>query len=173
MDFMTATDTHCKTSTTIEITEDGLCHGFFGWFDMRLGSHWLSTSPEAEKTHWSQAYLPLDPPQPVHKGQQLTFSLQRPEYGEWSWESKTSDSRQKHSTFLSKPLQPSDLARKSDNHKPLLNNKGQAARNVLDRFDGNTTVAQISTAICSSEQSGFHSEAEARRFIAKLIGRYS
>lgn len=173
MDFMTATDTHCKTSTTIEITEDGLCHGFLGWFDIRLGSHWLSTSPEAEKTHWSQAYLPLDPPQSVQKGQQLTFSLQRPEYGEWSWEIKTGDTRQKHSTFLSSPLQPSDLARKSDHYRPALNEKGQTARKVLDQFGGNETAAQISKTIYSSGQHKFRSEAEARRFIAELISHYS
>jgi len=172
MDFMTATCTDCKTSTTIELTDDGLCHGFFGWFDMRLGSHWLSTSPTAEKTHWSQVYLPIDPPVPVLKGQKLIFNLQRPEYGEWSWVIEINGSRQKHSTFLSGPLQPSDLAKKADTYKPVLNKKGQLVREALELFEGNETAGHICQALSYRQEPSFRSETEARHFIAGLIARY-
>jgi hypothetical protein len=173
IDFMTATDADCKTQSLIECTEDGLCHGFFGWFDMRLGNHWLSTSPTAEKTHWRQVFLPLETALPVKKGQQMTFSLQRPEYGEWSWAVETMGSRQNHSTFLSRPVQPSDLAKKADKYKPRLNAKGQLASLALGLFKGNETAESIARVIISSEDTLFRSEAEARRFVAGLIDRYS
>ena len=173
MDFMTATTAGCNARTIIEITQDGLCHGFLGWFDARLGSNWLSTSPTAPKTHWRQVYLPLYPALPVHKGQQLAFSLQRPEYGDWSWAIETEGSRQKHSTFLSSPVQPSDLAKKSDAYKPLQNEKGRLVRQVLDQFNGNTTAGEISQSIYSSQETQFYNEADARQFIARLIDRYA
>ena len=172
MDFMTATSTNCKTETSIETASDGVCHGFLGWFDMRLGNNWLSTSPTAEKTHWRQVYLPIDPALPVEKGQQLKFSLQRPVFGEWSWAIETKGCRQKYSTFLSVPLQHSELAKKSDSYKPVLTEKGHLVRQALDQFDGNKTATQISQAIFSNQGAQFHSEAEARRFIARLIERH-
>ena len=109
----------------------------------------------------------------MKKGQQLTFSLQRPEYGEWSWAVETKGTRHNHSTFLSRPIQPSDLAKKADTHKPRLNEKGQLVSLALGMFDGNETAESIAKAIASSEDTLFGSEAEARRFVARLIDRYS
>ena len=172
MDFMTATSTDCKTRTTMEIETDGICHGFLGWFDMRLGQHWLSTSPRAKKTHWRQVYLPIDPSLKVREGQQLTFCLQRPQFGEWTWSIETEGRSQRHSTFLSGLLQHSDLAKKSDTYKPALTEKGRLARHVLELFDGNTAAGLISKEISSSEDTHFKSEAEAKRFVTGLINRY-
>ena len=126
----------------------------------------------AEKTHWRQVYLPLDPPVPVLKGQQLIFNLQRPEYGEWSWAIELNGTRQKYSTFLSRPLQPSDLAKKADSYKPLLNEKGQLVREVLELFEGSDTSGQIRQVLSSRQKSPFHNEAEARHFLAGLVDRY-
>jgi len=172
MDFMTATSADCTASIDIKITADGLCHGFLGWFDMRLGDCWLSTSPTAQKTHWRQVYLPLDPPLELQKNQQIRFSLRRPEFGEWSWVVDTKGTRQNHSTFLSVPLNHSQMAKKTDSYKPVLTKRGRLAKQVLDRFDGNTAKTEIIQAILSCEDKRFHNEPETRRFITRLIDYY-
>ena len=85
MDFMTATRAECDGSVDSVCKESGECHGWLGWFDMRLGERWLSTAPDAKSTHWRQVFMPLEKPIVVEAGQKLGFSLKRPEYGEWTW----------------------------------------------------------------------------------------
>ena len=85
LDFNTATKAECDSQVELVIQRDGICHGWIGWFQMRLMDEWLSTDGESSKTHWSQVFMPLDKPLTVKKGDRLGFALKRPERGEWTW----------------------------------------------------------------------------------------
>lgn len=173
LDFMTAEKADCRNTIDIKITKDGICHGWLGWFQTRLGDNWLSTSPQVTRTHWGQAFLPLDPPMPVTAGEVLSFQLHRPELGEWTWIVKTGNGNQKHSTFLSQPIAPEVLQKKSADHKAALNIKGEAARYVLDNLNGKTATGNIATGLAKSFPQTFPDRDHAMRFIINLIERFT
>lgn len=173
MDFMTAKKAECRSSIQVKITKDGDCHGWLGWFRIKLGENWLSTSPLQPKTHWSQAFLPVDPPIPVSAGDVMSFQLQRPEFGEWTWTVKTANNRRKHSTFLSQPVTSSVVQKKSDGYKAMLNTKGQAAMYVLKKLDGNESTTDIATELVGFWPQVFPNQEHAKRFIINLIERFA
>jgi len=173
LDFMHVQVAECKQKIRFKVNKDGLCHGFMGWFKARLGDHWLSTSPTAVKTHWRQVYLPLDPPLMLKNGEELELELHRPEFGEWSWLTGHAGKLQKHSTFLSEPITPSKLQKKAGHHKALLNEKGRAASAILGLLRGELSTDEISARISNSFPDLFPDNQYAKRFVLKLIDRFT
>ena len=173
LDFMTAKKADCRNTIEVKITKDGTCHGWLGWFQTRLGDTWLSTSPQVTRTHWGQAFLPLDPPLQMAAGDTISFQLHRPELGEWTWIVKTGNTEQKHSTFLSHPITPGVLQMKSAEHKAVLNMKGQAALFVLQNLNGSITSNEIATELVKSFPEIFPDHEHAMRFVINLIERFT
>ena len=173
MNFLTAHKAECKQKIEFVMNIDGECHGFLGWFRTRLGNHWLSTSPVEKETHWSQVYLPLDPPYPLKHGEKLKFEINRPQFGEWTWVTKHAGEVQKHSTFLSEPMSRSKLQRKSDHHRAVLNDKGRAAKEILEMLNGELSTDEIAEITCKSHPHLFPARQHAKRFVRSLLDRYS
>ncbi len=172
IDFMTATESSCHSRVDVEITRDGLCHGWLGWFRMRLGDHWLSTSPEDKKTHWRQLFLPLAEPVRVKKNSVIHFELDRPEFGEWTWSTEYDGRKQRQSTFLAQPTTPAALQRKSDSHKPRISLKGTAANEVISRFKGNQSTAEIVDYIATKYDMLFPNRKLADNFVKNLVDQH-
>lgn len=173
LDLTTAVKAECDAQIEILTNADGPCHGWLGWFDMRLGETWLSTGPDAEAMHWRQVFLPLERPVEVVTGQVLNFGLKRPEFGEWSWITETNGERQSQSTFLSAPLSPDRLASQAEGFKPVLQEKGRAMQFALSRFDGKHSVGELADALLADSPDCFGSRREALRFLKSLIKRNS
>jgi len=173
LDFHTATVAECKQEASIEVSENGLCHGFMGWFEAKLGNAWLSTSPQEKETHWRQVFLPLDPPVPVQKGDLLSLKLHRPEFGEWTWITGHKNIVQKHSSFLSGPLSPATAYKKSNRNKATLHDRGLAAKAVLSMLDGEHSTATITATVQASFPDLFPGTRDANRFVLKLVERFS
>ena len=172
MDFETATEASCHSRIEVKVQQDGDCHGWLGWFKTRFGKQWLSTSPLEKQTHWSQVFLPLSEPLTVKKGDVISFELDRPEHGEWTWRTGYQGRQQRQSTFLSQPLSPAALKRKSDNHQPLVSEKGKAVTEVLARLNGEVSTAQIVEHIQSAYPELFPTRKLANRFVQNLIDQY-
>ncbi len=173
LDFMTAKEASCRSRTQVEINEEGLCHGWLGWFRMHLGDKWLSTSPLEKSTHWSQVFLPLAEPISVKKGDVLSFDLNRPEFGEWTWTVGYGEKIQRHSTFLSESISSAALQRKSDTYKPQLSQKGQITQEVLSRLNGNESTAEIVEDLMTDKRKYFSTRKQADRFVKDLVDRFS
>jgi predicted RNA methylase len=172
LDFYTADEASCDSTVTITVESAGQLHGFIGWFDIAFGDEWLSTSPDAEPTHWSQAFLPVDPVIEVKAGQILTFRLKRPQNGEWHWSCMTDGLTATHSTFLSQPFSVDQIHRKSAAYQPQLSSLGEVARSLLLQFDGSRTVGELIAQLLNDYPWHFSTESEARSFIADLAGTY-
>ena len=172
MDFNTAKEAACRSQARVRIKESGTCHGWLGWFRMRLSGRWLSTSPEADPTHWRQVFLPLDPPMAVKQGAVMSFELVRPEFGDWTWTAETAGQRQRHSTFLSEPLSPAVVARKADGFQGRLSERGRAAKMVLASLDGKRASWQIADRLAGEYPGLFSEQGEARRFVQGLIDEF-
>jgi predicted RNA methylase len=173
LDFTTATSAGCDSLIEVIIEQDGICHGWLGWFQVHLLDEWLSTGSDAAPTHWRQVFLPLESPLQVTAGEQLRFALKRPEFGEWTWTTEHSERRQRQSTFLSQPLSPERLLKASDKYQPNLSERGDAARWLLAKMTGDAPVAQLAIQLQAQFPTIFTSDAEALKFTKHLAERYS
>jgi hypothetical protein len=162
-----------QADVTYEITESGLCHGWVGWFSMKLGDRWLSTSPRADALHWSPAFLPLDPPVAFEKGEQVSFALSRAPYGDWTWRMRSASTTQRHSTLLSAPMKAATLKKASLEYVPSLNPEGHALADVLSQCNGTSTMAAIADALRDRHPARYHSAAEALRFVQAVVKRHA
>jgi SAM-dependent methyltransferase len=147
LDFAQASIADCRCEVDFEVAQSGVCHGLLGWFDIQLGDAWLSTGPESEPTHWSAAFLPLDPPLDVTAGDRLTFALDRPEFGEWTWTMSGGCEVQRHSTFLGSLADLSHLKKIAPGHVPGLGRKGELALLVLTQLAAGKSVVEISALV--------------------------
>jgi SAM-dependent methyltransferase len=173
MDLNTASEATVHTCVTHEIAESGICHGWVGWFSMRLGERWLSTSPRAQPLHWSPAFLPLDPPLPFECGERVSFALDRTAHGDWTWRVEARAGTQQHSTLLSVPMSPSTIQRAALDWTPSLSASGEAAAHVLARCDGSQSVDAIARTLASRFPERYATHAEALDFVQKLVRRYA
>ncbi|MEP0945777.1 50S ribosomal protein L11 methyltransferase [Leptolyngbya subtilissima] len=173
LDFYTATQTHCQTQISYAIKDAGCCHGFAGWFKMQLGDSWLSTAPHEPPLHWSVAYLPLDPPLEVTQGDDLTFRLTRPTYGDWTWQVALNDQRQQRSTFFATPMTMKTLRQQSPDYQPSLNDKGAAALFVLSHSNRSLSTKAMAEQLVIAYSQQFPDLRKAMNFVQGLIGSFS
>lgn len=173
LDFNTATKAECDGRVEVTIERDGVCHGWMGWFQMRLVEEWLSTDGESCKTHWSPVFMPLAQPLTLVKGDRLGFALKRPERGEWTWTTRLGEQRQRQSSFLSRPLKLGDVQKKATHYHPALNAEGEAAQWLLGRMNGDIAVEQLATELRTLHQGLFREHTEAVRFVQDLVERFA
>ena len=173
LDFMTASKAECDSQLHVTIEQDGLCHGWMGWFQMRLGDEWLSTSGDPTPTHWCPVFLPLEEPIEVKAGEQLNFALKRAEYGEWTWTTTHAGRKQRQSTFLSQPLTPAQMRKSSENYQPALNERGLAVQWLLSRMDGSAAAGDLAGQLRKEFPQQFATDAEALKQVRELAERFS
>ena len=172
LDFGTAARAECSSEVEFETTKPGECHGFVGWFRMRLGKNWLSTSPEDPALHWSQVFLPLDPPIQLAPGDPVSFRVHRPEFGEWTWASTHKGVTQRHSTFFSRMLTTDGIRHLARNHPIQVSATGELARFVIDRMDGFNTVESIHRLAVQAFATRFSTTRELERTIQSILSSF-
>ena len=173
LDFMQADRADCDHQVDVELMCDGTCHGWLGWFRMRLVDEWYSTSGEDGSTHWSPVFLPLEQPVPARAGDRLRFALKRPEFGDWTWTTEHNGRRQRQSTFLSTPVTPARLLKASDTYQPTLNARGEAAGWLLANMAGRCSVADLAEAVLGRYPGAFSGRGDALNFVRELTGHLS
>lgn len=162
---------HARVS--YRVTEAGTCHGVMGWFRMRLGTTWVSTSPWEQPLHWRPAFLPVDPPLVLEQDEDVSFGLDRPPHGEWTWSLQARAGRRQHSSFLSVPAVPAKLERARPDHRPRLDEAGRAVLDVLSRFDGTTSLAAIARELRQRHPDRYATDHDALAFVQRLSRHYS
>ncbi len=160
----------------LRIERDGLVHGLAGWFDCELAAGVaMSNSPLApDRIDRSQAFLPIDEPVPVARGDLLKATLMlRPAdvvIG-WSVQSPDGGRRQSHSTWQGMPLAPEDLQRAHPARVPLPGSEARARSIVLGYCDGRRTASEVRDAVAREHPGLLPSAAELERFVAQVLAR--
>lgn len=157
---------------TFEVTASGVCHGLAGWFRMQLGDEWLSTSPRSPQMHWSSAYLPIDPPMTLEKGERVSLSLDRVPRGDWSWRLRASKESRRHSTMLSAPLVPAMLAKASQQYVPPRTDALAAAAHVLACVDGAQDVTAIAASLRARFPDRYRTTEDALEFTQRIVSGF-
>lgn len=173
LDFYDDQYTTVHIDVTYDVTESGTCHGWLGWFSMKLGDRWLSTSPREAPLHWSSAFLPLDPPIVFEKGERVSFVLDRVPFGDWTWTVRTSTFTQRHSTMLSAPMNVTTLKKLAVDYAPSLNDAGAAIVDVLAQCNGSAPVSTIAESLHDRYPERYATVAEALAFVHDLVKRYA
>lgn len=172
IDFYSATSAACDEKLEVKVTREGECHGWLGWFRIRLGAEWLGTGPEDTATHWSQVFMPLETPLSLSVGDILGFHLKRPEFGEWTWATKHGEHHQRQSTFLSEPISSQRVFKSSDKYQASRSKRGEAVRWLLGEMEGKASTAELASRLHARYTSLFTEEADALRFVKDLVRRY-
>jgi SAM-dependent methyltransferase len=172
LDFHSASKAECSREVAFNVAKAGECHGFVGWFRIRLGQEWLSTSPLRPAMHWSQVFLPVDPPLQLDKGEPLSFRLIRPQFGEWTWITEQAGNRQQHSTSFSGVFSMEQLRCYARNHRVELSEKGELARFVIDQMNGLNSVQSILELASIQFADRFPSQPQLERRVQSLISRF-
>ncbi len=174
LDFMTAKDIVCKNQKIeVEITTNGLLHGWMGWFDANVGDQTLSTSPQGKQMHWRQAFLPLLRPVEVNEGSKVSLELSRMPFSDWSWIVEVEGKRMKQSTFLSGLTSLSQMKKKAESYEPKLSHKGEVTRDILQLFNKKLPLSEIIERALQQYPSLFTSRSHAVKFIDNLVKRYT
>lgn len=157
---------HVDADFTMHTT--GVCHGLAGWFTMHLGDRWVSTAPDADRMHWSPAFLPLDPPIEVTEGDVLSLRLDRAPYGDWTWRVTTAGTSQRRSTMLATPLKSSTLKKAALDYTPVPNEEGEAVQFILAHCNGHTRVSDIAAQLRTRWPARYATPDEATRFVQRI-----
>jgi SAM-dependent methyltransferase len=173
IDFTGASSAALQSETTFEITVPGECHGYVGWFTAEFGSRRLSTSPLAPATHWSPAYLPLDPPVTLEAGERVSVTVNRPPSGDWTWTLDSARTQQRHSTLFSAPMKVATLKKAAVNYVPTLNADGRELLTVLSESQGSETTASIARLLRQRHPTHYRSDADALRAVQAIVKRYA
>jgi SAM-dependent methyltransferase len=173
LDFQRGAYTALNAQVSVTITQSGVCHGWAGWFVMKLADECLSTSPRAKRTHWSPAFLPIDPPVAVEAGDQVEFHLARAPFDEWIWSMKTRTGTQRHSTLFSMPMKASTLQKASLDYMPALTREGHAVAYVLARCDGDATTKEIAQSLQQHYPDQYRTATEALLFVQSVVKRHA
>jgi SAM-dependent methyltransferase len=169
LDLMVDDYTAVHGAADFHVHTAGLCHGLAGWFTMRLGERWLSTAPDADPTHWSPAWLPLDPPIPLSAGDAVRVLLDRAPYGDWTWRVSHPGGTQRHSTLLASPIKATTLRKAAVGYAPTLNEEGRAVHFVLSHCSGSMSVVELSTALQRQWPNRYETPEEALRFVQRIV----
>ena len=173
LDFATAISADCDSQIDVRVERDGPCHGWLGWFQIHLVDEWFSTSGDSYDTHWCPVFLPLERPIEVTAGEELNFSLKRPEFGDWTWTTTHRGTRQRQSTFLSKPLSLERVHKTAEDYQPCLNQRGEAALWVLAKMAGEFVPAQLASELNERFPAVFVDRPDALAFVINLVEDYS
>ena len=171
LDFHTATVADCHEEVSFRIRKQAQIEGFLCWFDARMGNEWLSTSPTAPKTHWSQVFMPVNRLE-LDAETIVSLRIDRSEFGEWHWRFSTAQGSQQHSSFLSVPTTVNELRRRSENYRPALSAKGRAGQFVLSQFGEQSTVSEIALELQVGFPGLFADEPAAIRFVQEIVGSF-
>ena len=172
LDFRTASYEALHAQVAFTAAESAVCDGVAGWFRIRLGDTWLSTSPKAPAVHWSPVYMPLDPPVPIDEGQELTVNVDRMPKGDWSWRVRAGAVTRRHSTMLGSPLLPDVLKKASQQYVPPRTEELSAAEFVLSCVDGVRDVTATAALLAERFPQRYASPQAALEFTQRMVASF-
>lgn len=164
---------------TVELTacRRGTAHALVLWFRATIAEGIGYDNAPGQLGAYQRRLLPLARPVETQAGDRFTVTVRASARGDrWAWDTavRTADGaladRMRQATFLGTPTSPEALRRHSASFTPQLSEGGTRARAVLDAFDGQRTVEQISGLVAERSSS---TASRALDEVRELVDRYS
>jgi predicted RNA methylase len=84
-------------------TRDGVMHGFAGWFESKIAAGVVLSNPLPHDTHWQQAFLPVEQPIAMKRGDAIDLELHTQDGRAWRWRGRAAGRDFDQTTLLSAP----------------------------------------------------------------------
>jgi protein arginine N-methyltransferase 1 len=184
IEYETVSSSDVVGDTRLCAARDGVGHGLGVWFDAKLlDGIAFSNAPSGPELVYGTAFFPWPEAVPLWQGDEIQIRIEARLVGEdyiWRWDSTVTDRKSpqtpkaefRQSTFHSAPFVPARLARGAAARVPVLSEKGQMERFILDSIDGAATNQEIAQKLMNRFPTRFprfndalgHVGAVARRF---------
>jgi protein arginine N-methyltransferase 1 len=103
IDLRTIETTDASGRASFIATRDGVMHGFGGWFEATIAPGIVLSNPLPHDTHWQQAFLPLEHPVKVNRGDAVELELQSHDGRAWRWKGRAAGRPFDQTTWFAAP----------------------------------------------------------------------
>jgi predicted RNA methylase len=179
IDLMRVTQGHVSGTTDLVATRDGTLHGICGCFVTTLveGVEMGNVPGDSATTNFAQAFFPLESPTAVRAGDRIAIRLETHDSIAARWQvdvtrDGTSIASFDHSTLQAGGLPVHALRKQGDDYRPTLTSLGALERELLERFDGVHTAADLAAWLTTRSPAVLPSADEAAAFLKHAIERY-
>jgi protein arginine N-methyltransferase 1 len=179
IDLTRVTQLHVGGTASCEVTREGLLHGICGCFVTTLADRvQMGNVPgDSGTTNFAQAYFPVESPVAVRSGDRVTIRVETHDATAARWQVEVtregqSLARVDHSTLHAGGLSLQKLRKQADDYRPALTPLGAIKRELLERFDGRHSAAQLESWLAYRSKSVLPSAREAAAFLKQTIERY-
>jgi PRMT5 arginine-N-methyltransferase/ribosomal protein L11 methyltransferase PrmA len=170
---------HVGGSARLAATRSGTVHGLCGSFVTTLveGVTIGNMPGDSVTSNFAQAFFPIDTPQAIAAGDHVSITIDSFDAIQLRWQTTFERERGAttcfdHSTFHSTPVTPGMLDKRADGYRPTLTARGAMERDLLARFDGTTTAADLERWLIDRFGTELPSAQEAASFLKATIERY-
>jgi type I protein arginine methyltransferase len=178
IDLMHVTSLHAGGATHADVMRDGTLHGVCGCFVTTLveGVTMGNVPGESETTNFAQAFFPVESPIAVRAGDRVAIRLETHDGAAARWQIEVTRNgdvigRFDHSMLHVETLSIQALRKHADDYRPTLTDVGAIERELLDRFDGTHSAAELESWLTTRAGSVLPSAQEAAAFLKRTIER--
>jgi protein arginine N-methyltransferase 1 len=178
IDLMHVTNLHSGGTSCSTVLRDGVLHGVCGCFVTTLadGIHMGNVPGDSGTTNFAQAFFPIESPVTVSAGDRIAITLDTHDGSAARWQvevlrASESIARFEHSTLHAGGLSVQALRKQASDYRPTLTARGTVERDLLDRFDGNHSAAELESWLTTRAGSVLPSAGEAAAFLKQTIER--
>jgi protein arginine N-methyltransferase 1 len=178
IDLMHVTGLHTGGATHSEVARDGTLHGVCGCFVTTLadGVTMGNVPGESDTTNFAQAFFPIESPIAVRAGDRIAIRLETHDGAASHWQLEVTRNgdcigRFDHSMLHAETLSLETLRKNADDYHPTLTVLGAIERELLDRFDGTHSAAELESWLRSRAGTVLPSAQEASALLKRTIER--
>jgi precorrin-6B methylase 2 len=178
IDLERASHLHVGGATTVEANRDGILHGVCGCFVTTLADRIVmgNVPGDSGTSNFAQAFFPIESPLAVRAGDRIAMRVETHDATAARWQveiTRGSDSiaRFDQSTFHAAGLSVQALRKQADDYHPRLTALGAMERDLLDRFDGTHSTAELESWVATRTGPVVPSAREAVAFLKQTIER--
>ena len=179
IDLMHVSDPHVGGEVSCEVTRDGTMHGICGCFVTTLadGIRMGNVPGDSGTTNFAHAFFPIESPVLVRVGDRVAVRVDNHDGVAVRWQvdvrrGAESIARFDHSTLQAMSVSIETLRKQSEQYRPLLTPLGAVERDLLDRFDGTHSAAELESWLASRSSTVLPSSRETAAFLKQTIERF-
>lgn len=183
LDYMVGAPTRAAAELQFRVARNGTAHGVCVWFETSLCEGiGYSSAPGSVETIYGQMFFPWFEAVVVAEDQEIQIGLHADLVGQdyiWRWETRILASGRGHeihfeqSTFQGANFSPHFLRCHAADFVPVLSERGQADRWLLQAMDGSTSLQEIAQSASQRFPHFFPSSREALRRAGELAEKLS
>ena len=178
IDLLQVTRAHVGGTNQSDVTRDGTLHGICGCFVTTLADDIVmgNLPGDSKTTNFAQAFFPVASPIAVRAGDRVTTRLETHDGTAVRWQVEItrdghSVGRFDHAMLHPEILSMQTLRKQADDYRPTLTPLGAIERDLLARFDGTRSAAELESWLTTRAASVLPSAREATTFLKQTIER--